>query len=55
MVENDQVEILKNKHRKLEERLEIENTHIYPDEKLVNDIKRQKLRIKDELANLRAL
>ena len=55
MVENDQVEILKNKHRKLEERLEIENTHPYTDEVLVNTLKRQKLRIKDELASLKAL
>ena len=51
----DHAEMLRSKHRELEDQLEIENTHPYPDEVLVNTLKRQKLRIKDELAGLKAL
>ena len=55
MVEREQAELLKSRHRKLETQLEIENTRPYPDEVLVNNLKRQKLRIKDELASMNAL
>tara|TARA_B100000470_G_C19733054_1_gene365482 strand:- start:657 stop:971 length:315 start_codon:yes stop_codon:yes gene_type:complete len=55
MIEQDQAEMLKSRHRKLEDQLEIENTHPYPNKVLVSNLKRQKLRIKDELLSLNAL
>ena len=55
MVEQDQAELLKSKHRELEDQIERENTHLYPNETLLNNLKRQKLRIKDELASLKAI
>ena len=55
MVEQDQAEMLKSRHRKLEDQLEIENTHPYPNKVLVSNLERQKLRIKDELLSLKAL
>ena len=55
MIEQDQAEMLKSRHRELEDQLEIENTHPYPDKVLVSNLKRQKLRIKDELLSLKAL
>ena len=55
MIEQDQAEMLKSRHRELEDQLEIENTHPYPNKVLVSDLKRQKLRIKDELLSLKAL
>ena len=55
MIGQDQAEMLKSKHRELEDQLEIENTHPYPNKVLVSNLKRQKLRIKDELLSLKAL
>ena len=55
MVEQDQAELLKSKHRELEDQIERENPHLYPNETLLNNLKRQKLRIKDELASLKAI
>ena len=55
MIEQDQAAMLKSRHRKLEDQLEIENTHPYPNKVLVSNLKRQKLRIKDELLSLNAL
>ena len=55
MIEQDQAEMLKSRHRKLEDQLEIENTHPSPNKVLVSNLKRQKLRIKDELLSLKAL
>ena len=55
MIEREQAESLKSKHRELEAQLEVENTRPYPNEVLVNNLKRQKLRIKDELASMNEL
>ena len=55
MIEQDQAEMLKSRHRELEDQLETENTHPYPNKVLVSNLKRQKLRIKDELLSLKAL
>lgn len=55
MIEREQAESLKSKHRELEAQLEVENTRPYPDEVIVNNLKRQKLRIKDELASMNEL
>ena len=43
---------LKSKHAELEHLLDDENHRPHPDEALISDIKKQKLRIKDELAQL---
>ena len=51
----DHAEMLRSKHRELEDQIERENTHLYPNETLLNNLKRQKLRIKDELASLKAI
>ena len=55
MIEQEQAELLKSKHRELENRLKIESTHLYPNEALISTLKRQKLRIKDELASMNAI
>jgi len=55
MIGQEQVKVLKTQHQELEAQLEIENTRPHPDEGLVNTLKRQKLRIKDELASMDAL
>ncbi|MBT3992114.1 MAG: YdcH family protein [Rhodospirillaceae bacterium] len=55
MNEQDRVSMLKTKHTGLEEEIVLENKHPQPDEVIVADLKRQKLRIKDELASMNAL
>ena len=55
MIEQDQAELLRSRHRELEDQIERENNHLYPNEALLNNLKRKKLRIKDELANLKAV
>ena len=42
-----QVEDLSRKHHSLEEAIEEENSHPFPDQGRVNQLKREKLRIKD--------
>jgi hypothetical protein len=48
----DHIEALKAKHKDLETALEQENNRPLPDDALIAQIKRQKLKIKDELASL---
>jgi hypothetical protein len=52
MAMDDHVDILKSKHAELENMLARENTRPHPDQSVVADLKKQKLRIKDELARL---
>jgi hypothetical protein len=52
MVSEEQVEKLKSDHAGLEEAIEKELTRPYPNDQHVADLKRQKLRIKDELQRL---
>lgn len=49
----DRVEALQNKHAALEAAIEEELRHPLPDNAVVADLKRKKLKIKDELAHLR--
>ena len=51
---DDHVSALKTRHAALEEVLEQEFTRPHPDQAVIADIKKQKLRIKDELAQLGA-
>ena len=43
---------LKDKHAELEQAIEVENSRPLPDEMLIHELKREKLRIKDEIARL---
>lgn len=50
----DMVDTLKSKHHALEEAIEHENNRPHPDDLEIASLKKQKLRIKDELAALEA-
>lgn len=56
MAENSEIDGylsgLVEKHKKLEERIAEERRRPMPDSVLLSDLKRQKLRIKDEIARL---
>ncbi len=52
MVIKDHVESLKSKHAELEAAIESEYSRPCPDEVYLHDLKRQKLRIKDEIARI---
>ncbi len=49
---HERIETLKAKHRELESLIEQENARPHPDDLEINVLKKQKLRIKDELASL---
>ena len=55
MGELDRIDVLKSKHQELESEIEKEFQKQAPDDLLISALKRQKLRIKDELALLDAL
>jgi hypothetical protein len=48
----DQIETLRARHRNLEEQIDHEVARPLPDANTITDLKRQKLRIKDEIALL---
>ncbi len=52
MSPQDRIEALRAQHRNLEEALDQEVTRPLPNSETITDLKRQKLRIKDELAVL---
>jgi hypothetical protein len=49
---HDRIESLRTRHRTLEEQIDLEICRPLPNMDVVNDLKRQKLRIKDEIALL---
>jgi hypothetical protein len=51
---SDQIEALRSRHRGLEEQIDHEISRPLPNMDMVHDLKRQKLRIKDEIALLEA-
>ncbi len=55
MTEQEQAEMLKSKHQALEVEIENENNRPHPDDIHIAELKREKLRIKDELASMNAL
>ena len=55
MTEAENIEVLKTKHHDLEDKIDSENGRPYPDDTIVAGLKRQKLKIKDELASMNAL
>ena len=54
MVQDTYVDVLKAKHRELEEALSEESRRPLPDAAMTRSLKRRKLLIKDELARLEA-
>jgi hypothetical protein len=46
------LEALKTKHADLEARIADEERRPHPDDEVIHDLKKQKLRIKDELAGM---
>jgi len=48
----EQIEALKSKHQALEIAIDQENNRPQPDDVTIADLKKQKLRIKDELAGI---
>jgi hypothetical protein len=50
MASENHIASLKDKHHELEQAIESENNRPLPDELLIQELKRQKLRIKDEIA-----
>ncbi|MCC7016682.1 MAG: YdcH family protein [Rhodospirillales bacterium] len=54
MSHQERLEALKARHQALESAIAEENAHSHPDEVRINTLKKQKLRIKDEIAGLSA-
>jgi hypothetical protein len=50
MSKEDRLDSLRARHRSLEEAIDMESHRPFPNSDLVSDWKRQKLRIKDEIA-----
>ena len=46
------IDDLKAKHADLEHQLEAENARPHPDDQLIADLKRKKLKLKDEIAGV---
>lgn len=55
MSHKDRIDALKEKHAALERAIDEENSHPLPNDELLSDLKRQKLRIKDEIFQLERL
>ncbi|NQV55108.1 MAG: YdcH family protein [Rhodospirillales bacterium] len=55
MTEHDKVSTLQTLHSELKDRIDRESRRPHPDELRVADLKREKLKIKDELASMNAL
>ena len=49
----NRIDALKSRHHELETAIEAETTRASPDELEIHSLKKEKLRIKDELTNLR--
>ena len=52
MTMDDRIESLRSRHASLDATLQSEVTRPLPDDHLIHDLKRQKLRIKDEIVRL---
>lgn len=55
MMEQERIECLRSRHSELDAKIQREGARPLPDELLVTTLKREKLKIKDELASLNAL
>lgn len=52
MAFEDRIEALRMKHHALDEELDLENQRPAPDESAIAKLKREKLRLKDEISRL---
>jgi len=52
---NDHVSALRTRHAELEAKLDEEQAYAHPDVDMITALKKQKLRIKDELATLKSV
>ena len=52
MSQQERIEALREQHAALERAIDEENRHPLPNDDVISDLKRQKLRIKDELFQL---
>jgi hypothetical protein len=52
MSQKDHIEALREKHAALERAIDEENSRPLPNDDVITDLKRQKLRIKDEIYQL---
>ena len=50
----EHIEALRSKHASLKEAIDTENQRPHPDDLRISELKREKLRIKDEIAELSA-
>jgi len=48
----DRIESLKFKHEELETKISAEELRPHPDDDVIHDLKRQKLKVKDEITTL---
>ena len=55
MSELARIDTLKVQHRQLQAKIETENARPLPDDNLITKLKREKLKVKDELVHLHAL
>ena len=55
MIQPERIQSLQNKHQALDDAIVQENARPQPDDSTIAELKRQKLRIKDELASMHAL
>jgi len=55
MSQKDRIESLREKHAALERAIDEENSRPLPNDDMISDLKRQKLRIKDEIYQLERL
>ncbi len=51
-IHDSEIEALRAQHRQLDEELDEENQRIHPDSVKIGDIKRRKLRLKDDIDRL---
>jgi hypothetical protein len=52
MTQQDRIEVLKEQHASLERAIDEESRRPLPDQAAIYDLKRQKLRIKDQIVQL---
>ncbi|MCW2244531.1 hypothetical protein M2352_000122 [Azospirillum fermentarium] len=52
MLREDRIEFLRTKHKSLDSELRQQSRRLYPDDSIIAKLKKEKLRVKDEIARL---
>lgn len=52
MVREDRIEFLRSKHKSLDSELRQQSRRLYPDDSMIAKLKKEKLRVKDEITRL---